>query len=40
MLAEGVRYVERAPWVVAVPALGSALLGAVASLVRTRGPGS
>ncbi|MBE3001584.1 ABC transporter permease subunit [Nocardiopsis sp. HNM0947] len=38
MLAEGVRYVERAPWVVAVPALGLALLGAVASLVRTRRP--
>ena len=35
MLAEGVRYVERAPWVVAVPALGLALLGGVASLVRT-----
>lgn len=35
MLAESVRYVERAPWAVAVPALGLALLGAVAALVRT-----
>ncbi|WP_082126542.1 ABC transporter permease subunit [Allosalinactinospora lopnorensis] len=35
MLAESIRYVERAPWTVAVPALGLALLGVVASLVRT-----
>ena len=35
MLAEGVRYVERAPWTVAVPALGLALLGVMASLIRT-----
>ncbi|MBB4931568.1 peptide/nickel transport system permease protein [Lipingzhangella halophila] len=35
MLAESMRYVERAPWAVAVPALGLALLGVVASLLRT-----
>ena len=35
MLAESVRYVERAPWAVAGPALGLILTGVVASLVRT-----
>ncbi|MDV6012511.1 ABC transporter permease subunit [Haloechinothrix sp. LS1_15] len=35
MLAESVRYIERAPWTVAVPAIGLATLGVVASLVRT-----
>ncbi len=35
MLAESMRYVERAPWVVVVPAFGLAMLGVVASLVRT-----
>lgn len=35
MLAEGVRYVERAPWAVGAPALGLVLLGVMASLIRT-----
>lgn len=35
MLAESMPYVERAPWTVAVPAVGLALLGVVASLLRT-----